>query len=515
MRRADTDVLISGAGPTGLVLALALTRLGVRVRIVDELAAPLTTSRALAVQTRTLELYDLLDLTDQVVRDGHRVPGVNLWTNGEWRARLPLEDIAEGLTPHAFILIYPQDWHERLLIDRLAASGVTVERERALVGLDDDGSRILATLRDPSGAESRVDASFLAGCDGARSTTRKLIGAGFEGGTYRQIFYVADVEATGRATNGEIHVNFDDADFLAVFPLSSTGRIRLVGTVRDERAARADTLTFDDVSGEAIEHLKVTPVRVNWFSTYHVHHRVTDRFRRGRTFLLGDAAHIHSPVGGQGMNTGIGDAMNLAWKLAAVIRGEANDSLLDSYEAERIGFARRLVASTDRAFTVVTAEGRVANLLRTRIAPLALSAFTHIDRAREFLYRTVSQLSLNYADGPLAEGAAGDVRGGERLPWVAGPDGGNFRTLREMRWRVHVYGEPTAALVEWSERRAIALDRFPWTPSCEAAGLARDAAYLLRPDTYVGAAEPSANPAVLERYLSRILKVSSGQEATD
>jgi 2-polyprenyl-6-methoxyphenol hydroxylase-like FAD-dependent oxidoreductase len=511
MRQADSDVLISGAGPTGLLLALALTRLGVRVRIVDELAAPLTTSRALAVQTRTLELYDLLDLTDQVVRDGHRVPGVNLWTNGEWRARLPLEDVADGLTPHAFILIYPQDCHERLLIARLAASGVTVERERELVGLDDDGSRIVATLRDPSGAKSRVEASYLAGCDGARSTTRKLIGAGFEGGTYRQIFYVADVEATGRATDGEIHVNFDDADFLAVFPLSSTGRVRLVGTVRDERADRADTLTFDDVSGEAIEHLKVAPVHVNWFSTYHVHHRVTDRFRRGRTFLLGDAAHIHSPVGGQGMNTGIGDAVNLAWKLSAVIRGEANDSLLDSYEAERIVFARRLVASTDRAFTVVTAEGRVANLLRTRIAPLALSAFTHIDRAREFLYRTVSQLSLNYAEGPLAEGLAGGVRGGERLPWVAGPDGGNFRTLREMRWRLHVYGEPMPALVEWSERRAIPLDRFPWTAACEAAGLARNAAYLLRPDTYVGVAEPSGDPAVLERYLSRILKESLQQ----
>jgi 2-polyprenyl-6-methoxyphenol hydroxylase-like FAD-dependent oxidoreductase len=505
---ADTDVLISGAGPTGLLLALALTRLGVRVRIVDRLAGPLTTSRALAVQTRTLELYDLLDLTDQVVRDGHRVPGVNLWTNGEWKARLPLEDIAEGLTPHAFILIYPQDYHERLLIARLAASGVTVERERELVGLDDDGSRVVVTLRDPSGTDSRVEASYLAGCDGARSTTRTLIGAGFEGGTYRQIFYVADVEATGRATDGELHVNFDDADFLAVFPLSSTGRVRLVGTVRDERADRADTLTFDDVSGEAIEHLKVAPTRVNWFSTYHVHHRVTDRFRRGRTFLLGDAAHIHSPVGGQGMNTGIGDAMNLAWKLAAVVHGEAKDSVLDSYEAERIGFARRLVASTDRAFTVVTAEGRIANLLRTRIAPLALSAFTHIERAREFLYRTVSQLSLSYADGPMAEGAAGDVRGGERLPWVAGPDGGNFRTLREMRWRVHVYGEPTLALLEWAERRGIPLDRFPWTPACEVAGLARDAAYLLRPDTYVGTAEPSGDPTVLEQYLSRILKAS-------
>ena len=496
--------MIAGAGPTGLVLALALTRLGVRVRIVDKLAQPSTTSRALAVQTRTLELYDLLDLTEQVVRDGHRVPGVNLWTNGEWRARLPLEDIAQGLTPHAFILIYPQDSHERLLIDRLAASGVTVERERELVGLDDDGSQVVATLRGPSGAESRIETSYVAGCDGARSAVRKLVGSGFEGGTYRQVFYVADVEATGRATDGEIHINFDDADFLAVFALSSTGRVRLIGTVRDERADRADTLTFDDVSGEAIEHLKVTPVRVNWFSTYHVHHRVTDHFRRGRTFLLGDAAHIHSPVGGQGMNTGIGDAMNLAWKLAAVIHGGAKDVLLDSYEAERIGFARRLVASTDRAFTVVTAEGRVANVLRTRIAPLVLSAFTHIDRAREFLYRTVSQLALNYAEGPLAGGSAGDVRGGDRLPWVDGPDGGNFRTLRDMRWRVHVYGEPTPALAAWCETRRIPLDRFPWTPACEAAGVARDAAYLLRPDTYVGAAEPSGDAAVLERYLARI-----------
>ena len=500
-----TDVLISGAGPTGLVLALALTRLGVRVRIIDRLAGPSTTSRALAVQTRTLELYDLLDLTNQVVRDGHRVAGVNLWTNGEWKARLPLEDIARGFTPHAFILIYPQDAHERLLIDRLAASGLTVERGCELVGLDDDGSRVVATVRDSSGVESQIEASYLAGCDGARSPTRRLIGSDFEGGTYRQVFYVADVEATGRATDGELHLDFDDADFLAVFPLSSTGRVRLIGTVRDERADRADTLTFDDVSRDAIEHLKVTPVRVNWFSTYHVHHRVTERFRRGRAFLLGDAAHIHSPVGGQGMNTGIGDAMNLAWKLAAVVHGEAHDALLDSYEAERIAFARRLVASTDRAFTVVTAEGRMANLLRTRIAPILMSAFTHIDRARDFLYRTVSQLSLNYTDGPLAEGSAGDVRGGERLPWVAGPDGGNFRTLREMRWRVHVYGDATPALEDWCGRRRIALDRFPWTGACEAAGLARDAAYLLRPDTYVGTAEPSADPAVLQGYLERIL----------
>lgn len=502
----DTDVLIPGAGPTGLLLALALTKLGVRVRIIDKLAEPSMTSRALAVQTRTLELYDLLGLTEQVVADGHIVPALNLWANGEWKARLPLEDIAKGLTPHAFILIYPQDRHERLLIERLAALGVAVERECELVALDDNGSRVMATVRHASGTESHIAASFLAGCDGARSAARKLIGSSFEGGTYKQVFYVADVEATGRATNGEIHIDFDDADFLAVFALSSTGNVRLIGTVRDERAERADTLTFDDVSGEAIEHLKVTPTRVNWFSTYHVHHRVTDHFRKGRTFLLGDAAHIHSPVGGQGMNTGLGDAMNLAWKLAAVVHGEAGDALLESYEAERIGFAQRLVATTDRAFTVITAEGRVANTLRTRIAPMLAFAFTHIERAREFVYRTVSQLSLNYADGPLAEGKAGDVKGGERLPWVDGPEGGNFRPLREMKWRVHVYGEPTPALVTWCGGRQIPLDRFDWTPASEAAGLARNAAYLIRPDTYVAVAEPSGNPAVLEAYLAKIFR---------
>ena len=164
---------------------------------------------------------------------------------------------------------------------------------------------------------------------------------GFPGGTYRQLFYVADVEAAGPALNGELHVDLDEADFLAVFPLAGEGRARLIGTVRDERADRADTLTFEDVSDRAINHLKVQIKRVNWFSTYHVHHRVAQHFRKGRAFLLGDAAHIHSPAGGQGMNTGIGDAINLAWKLAAVVAGRAGDRLLDSYEAERIGFAQK------------------------------------------------------------------------------------------------------------------------------------------------------------------------------
>ena len=380
-----SDILIIGAGPTGLVLALWLTKLGVKVRIVDKTAEPGTTSRALGVQARTLELYRQLDLTDAVVKRGHKVPAVNLWVKGEPATRLPFERIGSDLTPYPFLHIFPQDQHERLLIDRLEAVGVSIERRTELVGFTDEGERVIARLQGSEGREETCEASYIAGCDGARSTVRETIGTGFPGGSYRQLFYVADVEAAGRALDGELHVDLDEADFLAVFPLAGTGRARLIGTVRDERADRADTLTFHDVSDRAIKHLKVDVRKVNWFSTYHVHHRVTEHFRKGRAFLLGDAAHIHSPAGGQGMNTGIGDAINLAWKLAAVLAGHGPDKLLDSYEAERIGFARRLVATTDRVFSFVTAEGRIADIIRTRIAPVVLPAAMAFEAAREAL----------------------------------------------------------------------------------------------------------------------------------
>src|ERR1700724_2959031 len=397
----QTDVLIIGAGPTGLVLALWLTKLGVKVRIIDKTAEPGTTSRALAVQARTLELYSQLDLAEAVVAGGHRVPAVNLWVRGEPAARLAFENIGSGLTPYPFLHMFPQDQHERLLIQRLQALDVEVERKTELIGFAEQENGVVARLRGPEGQELDCAASYIAGCGGARSIVRETNGTGFPGGTYRQIFYVADVEATGPALNGEFHIDLDQADFLGVFPLAGPGRARLIGTGRDERADRADTLTFRDVSDRAISHLKVEIRNVNWFSTYHVHHRVTQHFRERRAFLLGDAAHIHSPAGGQGMNTGIGDAINLAWKLAAVLDGRAPDRLLDSYEAERIGFARRLVATTDRIFSFATAEGPIADIMRTRVAPVLIPVAASFERVRNYLFRTVSQIMGNYRGGPL------------------------------------------------------------------------------------------------------------------
>jgi 2-polyprenyl-6-methoxyphenol hydroxylase-like FAD-dependent oxidoreductase len=365
----DTDVLIVGAGPTGLVLALWLTRLGTRVRIVDKTAEAGTTSRALAVQARTLELYNQIGLADAVVARGRNVLAANLWVTGKRVARAAFGEMGAGLSPFPYAQIFPQDEHERLLIERLADTGVAPERRTELLGFQDVDGRVCAHLRRADGTVETCEAAYIAGCDGAHSSVREALAIGFPGGTYTHLFYVADVDAGGAVMNGELHVGLDTADFLAVFPLKGEGRARLVGTVREEPHRQREDFSWNDVSQRVIEWIRIDVRHVNWFSTYRVHHRVADHFRTGRAFLLGDAAHIHSPVGGQGMNTGIGDAVNLAWKLAAVVRRRADASLLDSYEPERIAFARRLVATTDQAFTGVTSAGPIARLVRLQIVP--------------------------------------------------------------------------------------------------------------------------------------------------
>ena len=497
----NTPVLIAGAGPTGLALALWLTRLGVAVRIFDRTAEPGTTSRALAVQGRTLELYRQLGIADAVIDGGVKIAGLNFWVSGVRATRVPLQRLGEGLTPYSFVLVFPQDAHERVLIEQLEALGVQVERRTELIRFEQHSGSVRATLRLPDGSEDICEAAYLAGCDGAGSTVRETLRIGFPGGTYQGLFYVADVDATGPATDGELHVDLGHADFLIVFPLRGHGRVRLVGMVSEHVGSGA--LTFDDVRGRAVEDLKLRVATVNWFSTYRVHHRVAHRFREGRVFLLGDAAHIHSPVGGQGMNTGIGDAVNLAWKLAAVLNGAAAENLLDTYEPERIAFARRLVATTDRVFTVVTKQGRVARLVRTRIAPRLAPFLFRLRPVRRTLFRILSQIGVNYRHSGLSLGSAGAVRGGDRLPWVETAQGqDNFAPLASLGWQVHVYGEPQLGMREGCAELQLPLHQFDWQPGMRRAGLSRGALYLIRPDGYVALADRHADVERVRRYFA-------------
>lgn len=244
----QTDVLIVGAGPTGLVLALWLTRLGVRVRIIDKSTESGTTSRALGVQARTLEFYQQLGIADDVIASGRRVTGANFWARKHQLARVAIGNVGAGSSPFPFLLIFPQDEHETLLLGRLAERGVTVERQTALTGFRDTGDRVVATLQMPDGQTETCEAQYIAGCDGARSTVRETLGIGFGGGTYEHTFYVADVNASGPAINGDIHVAFNVTDFIAVFPLKSTTRARIVGAVKVGATPNANGLTWDDVS---------------------------------------------------------------------------------------------------------------------------------------------------------------------------------------------------------------------------------------------------------------------------
>ena len=375
-------VLIVGAGPTGLWLALWLTRLGIRVRIVDRAAEPGTTSRALAVHARTMEFGHQVGIAHALVEAGVRVEALNLWAGGRHAARVPIRRIGEGLSPFPFPLFLPQDVHERLLIERLEDLGVTVERSIALTRVEQDEQRVRAVLtRD--GADEIVEAAYLAGCDGASSTVRDHLGIGFPGGTYSGAFYVADGDASGPAVDGGVHVDIEDEDFAIVFQLKTRGRVRLIGVLL-ERSDPEREMNFEDVRGKAIAHLQLDVTTVHWFSTYRVHHRVAERFRSGRVFLLGDAAHIHSPVGGQGMNTGIGDAVNLSWKLAAVWRPTA--------------VRRRIPARDLRAR---------ANRLRTAVGRHNRSCLYRGDCAgRAGANRTNEAGAGNCADGHAARGVA-------------------------------------------------------------------------------------------------------------
>jgi 2-polyprenyl-6-methoxyphenol hydroxylase-like FAD-dependent oxidoreductase len=495
---SDPQVLIVGAGPTGLVLALWLAKSGVPFRLVDKNSGPGQASRAMAVQARTLEFYRQLGVADAAVAAGFQLDRLHLRNRSRELATVPLGDAGRGLSPFPFALSLPQDDHERLLTGLLREAGHAVEWDTELTGLTQDGG-VRATLRAPSGEQTWAGA-YLCGCDGAHSTVRHALGVGFPGGTYDQLFYVADARADGPWSDRDITAYVAEKTFCLAFPVRERGMFRFIGLVPEEIRGR-DDLGFDHLRGE-VETVTGTRVTgVNWFSAYRVHHRVADRFRVGRAFLSGDAGHVHSPAGGQGMNTGIGDAVNLAWKLAAVLGGRAAPSILDSYEAERIPFARSLVATTDRVFEGVVGRRLFSRFVRGVFAPFILPLALKFSAARRAQFRLVSQTRIAYRPSPLSDGVAGAVHAGDRLPWVEGID--NYAPLRSLDWQLHVYGTATAALREFAPKSRLPLHEWRWTAAARRAGLRRDAVYLVRPDGHVGFARVAADVEGLRAYLGR------------
>ncbi|MDP9042451.1 MAG: FAD-dependent monooxygenase [Bacteroidota bacterium] len=499
-------ILIVGAGPTGLVLALWLTKMGVPIRIIDKAPGPGTTSRATIIHARNLEFYHQLGIDQIALAGGIEMKTANLWIRGKKTVRLPIGDFGLGISPYPYILIFPQDKQEQMLTEELEKSGVPIERNTELTSFEMTDNQIEGELLK-EGKREKFTTLYLAGCDGAHSVVRKETGVGFAGGTYENTFFVADIKANGAAANGEMHAALDDADFMIIFPMKGDTNVRLVGSVARNQENNQD-LKWEDVSKDILNRMKMDVEKINWFSSYRVHHRVASDFRMKNVFLLGDAAHIHSPVGGQGMNTGIGDAVNLAWKLAAVIKGQAGKDLLNSYETERIPFAQKLVSTTDRAFTFVTARGPLATQIRLHLVPLLLPLFFRFRSMRRSMFLTVSQTAIKYPQSSLSQGKAGKIKGGDRLPWVRIDSkdlssAGNFEWLTSKHWQVHCYGSISSDLINIFNSRKIPFYIFPWTRETKNAGYLENAIYVIRPDGYVGLADPTGDVVKISAYINK------------
>src|ERR1041384_5797288 len=449
----DTDVLVVGAGPTGLMLANQLARRGIRFEIIDRHSGPAQQSRAMAVHARTLEIYAKLGIADEAVARGAIGTAGSMWADGQWRAHIPLGDIGQGLSPFPFVLMLGQDENEYILGDKLKALGANVQWRTELLSFEQQPDRVNAVVRQPDGTQRTMTAAWVAGCDGSRSTVREKNDIGFPGAPYEHTFFVADTEATGSMKPNELNVYLSRDGFHLFFPMHGVDRWRVIGILPPALRAR-DDVTFEQVvpSIRAQAGPSLTFKSCLWFSTYRIYHRAAERFREGRCFLLGDAAHIHSPMGGQGMNTGLQDAYNLAWKLALVVQGRAAPVLLDTYVQERMPVARQLLDSTDRAFQLVVADTFIARLLRTkvifRIAAIAMT----IERVRKLAFHTLSQIGIRYPQSALSQTAgqlpATSPKAGDRFPWLHlrmradnAPED-VFKALDDTRFNLLVFGGP-------------------------------------------------------------------------
>lgn len=518
----QTDVLIVGAGPTGLMLANQLARRGVRFLIIDRHAGPSVQTKALGVHARTLEIYAKLGIANVAVATGQPTTAANLWANGRRSARVPLGDIGQGLSAFPYVLILGQDDNERLLTDALRAHGVAVSWKTELTALQQENDHVRCTLKKADGSSRSLRARWVAGCDGAKSAVRQLNHIDFPGAPYEHVFFVADTTATGPMVPEELNVYLMPDGFHLFFPMRGKNHWRVVGILPPELRGR-DDVALDELAPSIRTHVghSLNFSECRWLSTYRIHHRHAARFRDRRCFLLGDAAHIHSPVGAQGMNTGLQDAYNLGWKLALVVNGGAHERLLDSYEAERLPVARRLLRTTDRMFTIVVSNSAISRIMRARIMARIAALAMRFNATRQLAFLTLSQIGIQYRGSPLSETAdlpRQSPQPGDRFPWMrlhfsAGSAPRDlFEDLDDTRFNLIVFGQAVPDEAPEQLADMVRIHRIPDTSHNDQerarANIPARAFYLLRPDGHIAVAGTDLDSSRIERYFAERVGLS-------
>lgn len=523
-----TQVLIVGAGPTGLVLAAELHRRGTAFRIIDKHPGVLEATKAAALHARALEYFRDLGVADRIVAEGQRVDILTLRTG--YRDRLGVDFRVSHDTRYPHMVDIPQARTEHILIDHLTDLGVTIERGMELTGLRQTGDGVEATVT-VDGRTDTVVADWVVGCDGVRSPVRNLLGLEFPGADYADDWVLCDAELDWPLPRNEMTFSGDTEGIYGVFPLPGRRRYRLAYTQsRDDQGRPVEPDLADAQRAMARTGIDGTVLAAEQFWTFNLAHRQAGAVRRGRVFLAGDAGHVHTPFGGQGLNLGVGDAVNLGWKLAEVCAGRAPAVLLDSYQAERHHVAAQVVT-----FTHLGAEAMLLRAdPRRHLRDAALAALATAAPARRQMARRLSQLAHSYRGTPFVDGRAGRLHAGDRLPDLPVFDGAGHTTVRlhdalspagytllaagadrgladqvaqavtalTSRW--HLDLRPLLVTPDWrTAARAgantpVLLDR-----ARDAAPLysRRPAAYLVRPDRHIGYAG-RLDLAAIERHLT-------------
>jgi 2-polyprenyl-6-methoxyphenol hydroxylase-like FAD-dependent oxidoreductase len=409
-------VLIAGGGPTGLTAALELRRFGIPVRIIDEKEGPEGTSRAVGIQARTLEELELRGLAGDLVRIGQHATGGDIYGEGKLLVHVDFTRIPSS---YNYLLFLSQNETDRVLREALEAEGAAVEWGVKMIAFGQTASGVTATLEHSDGSIEEVRPAYVIDAEGAHSIIRSTLGLQFAGKTLDETFVLGDVHLSGDLPNSSFHIFSSELGFLGLFPMGGS-EFRLVAgnpaaenPANDTAPSASPTLEELQAIYDQRSHIPARLHQLTWGSFFHINSRVVKTLRVGRIFLAGDAAHIHSPAGAQGMNSGIQDAINLGWKLALVMQGVAPEKLLDTYEQDRLTVMRSIISRTE-ALTKITGGHSILRSFFIHVAPHIANA----DFVQQNATAHISQISLNYRTSPLSEDHFGDgsLAAGDRIP---------------------------------------------------------------------------------------------------
>jgi 2-polyprenyl-6-methoxyphenol hydroxylase-like FAD-dependent oxidoreductase len=497
-----TDVIIIGAGPTGLALACQLIRYGIDFVIIDKKETTTPYSKAIGVQARTLEIYEQIGLADKLIDLGWKAGKARLIVGGEVRGEADFGEFGKGMSAYPFVLLVEQGRHEALLYDFIKSNARDVRWRTELETFSQTDEGVTAVLNNPHGETETIEAKYLVGCDGAKSPVRHALGLAFEGSTFERMFYVADVQIDWEFRNDALMVFLMKNSLLAFFPMKGDRQWRIVGTFPEEFAKDEGEVLYEEIE-EQIKRdaeLDLDITNVNWFSTYKVHTRHVNKFSEGRCFLAGDSAHIHTPAGAQGMNTGIQDGYNLAWKLAMVLRGDADARMLDSYNEERLENAENLLRTTDRFFNLVASPEPILSYLRMHVFPYVAGVAFSIDAVKKFIFPRVSQIGINYRHSSLSSDEGDlDVKAGDRMPYFTVGGQNVYDMLREPKFHwIHFSAGEARSVSELNGEYGEFVDRHevPISPQvADIFGSETSYSLLQRPDNYIATISTEASLA--------------------